>query len=816
MTLAELQSSLDKLGVSLETTEAFERFRATTGSGNIQAFVDYLHETGVISDETYRLLQPDDDIDFDDFQESTELGEDAGVPGGSGAVVAPESPGPEAAGAAIDIEHETDHFHHKIMGQLGKGAAGIIYLARDLDLRRKVAYKRLQPHLSADSYVVSHFKSEVQITAQLDHPNIVPVYAMHRAPDGAPAYTMKFIRGKTLLTLMNEARVLYRKGEPIDDEHSLTSRLEIFLKVCDAVAYAHSKGVIHRDLKPENIMIGTFNQVYVVDWGIAKVLSRDEQRAREIARQEIKEQIELVDRYGSELDVAATQMGAVVGSVRYMSPEQATCDNDAVDARSDQYSLGVVLHELVAMRRAVEGDTFYELLTKVGTGQHEPLEHIDPRIKIPRELRAIVNRATAFRREDRYDSVAEMADDIRRYMRGEAIRALPDTLPRRLFRWMQHNKESTLAILSFLLLLSTAAVSISVIETLRTQKDVATARRAVAEERRIAVEKARVRSEKLDRFLSRVAEARSGLDRHFLMVQSLLQGLANAAVQAIAHGRPTGEKTYSHLEFSLPGRAPPDFAPSSHYHRPVSFDWPVFKLAPGVTRRQVRPLLSRIAHLRHLFKSLFLASVGVDPASVKREEVARLLGEQGAPIFWAFIGLRQGVMFSYPGKTGYPAAFDPRTRPWYELAEGKRHVVWGNPYIDTMGGGLLLPAAMALFDERGRFLGVAGMECTFDYIIEHLMSLADDPEIDETFIVDDKARVVVRSSDRHREFEAGQLHDALELPPLPIPEVAIRIKSGHAGALEINRQGKPKLVAHYPLNALGWHYVVQAEASILE
>ncbi len=807
MTLEELQASLERLGISIDTEQAYERFRSETGSEDVESFVDFLHAGEFIDDETYRLLQPDDDIDFDDLQEATAMEE-----------AQPGSPAArrKAAPAAIDIEHETDHFHHKIIGQLGKGAAGIIYLARDLELRRKVAYKRLQPHLIGDPYVVSHFKSEVQITAQLDHPNIVPVYAMHQAPDGAPAYTMKFIRGKTLLTLMNETRALYQKGGPIDDEHSLTTRLEIFLKVCDAVAYAHSKGVIHRDLKPENIMIGTFNQVYVVDWGIAKVLSSDKRRAREIAHQELKEQIELVDRYGSELDIAATQLGAVVGSVRYMSPEQASCDNESVDALSDQYSLGVILHELVTMRKAVEGDSFYELLTKVGTGQHTPLVHVDPRIKISRELRAIVRKATAFKREDRYDSVADLADDVRGYMRGESIRALPDNLPRRVVRWMLRNKETTLALLSFLLLLSTAVVSLSVIETLRSQKDMAQARRAVAEERRIAVERARVRTEKLDAFLSDVAETRSKLDRHFLMVQSLLQGLASAAVQAIAHGTPTRERVYSHLQFTLPGRAPPDFLHSERYHRRVSFEWPVFKLAPGVTRRQVAPVLARIAHLRHLFRNLFLASAGVDPARVTPEEVRRLLSDQGVPIFWAFIGLRQGVMFSYPGKRGYPQAFDPRTRPWYRLAEGKRHVVWGNPYIDTMGGGLLLPAAMSLVDERGRFLGVAGMECTFDYIIEHLMSLSHPEKIEETFIVDDRARVVVRSSDRDREFEAGGLHDALDLPPLPMPEVAIRIKSGQSGALEVTRQGKPKLVAHYPLNSLGWHFVVQADASILE
>jgi phosphoserine phosphatase RsbU/P len=206
-----------------------------------------------------------------------------------------------------------------------------------------------------------------------------------------------------------------------------------------------------------------------------------------------------------------------------------------------------------------------------------------------------------------------------------------------------------------------------------------------------------------------------------------------------------------------------------------------------------------------------LRSGGVEKAPEDPRQVQTVIAEKGVPIVWSFIGLEQGVMFAYPGKTGYPKDFDPRQRPWYALGTSKPGLAWGNPYADALGMGLLLPSAMALRGDNGKLLGVAGVECTFDYIIEHLMALPGMPAVKTTFIVDDKARVVVSSARKGERVAAGKLTGALELPTFPIPEVAKAITAGGSGVAEVSVSGKPALVAYNKLQSLGWYFVVLAD-----
>ncbi len=174
----------------------------------------------------------------------------------------PEGGAPFAPNGVADGSYE-------ILGKLGEGAMGAVSLARDPVLRRTVALKSLLPQASRDGTLLQRFVGEMQITAQLDHPHIVPVYGFDRK-DASMSYAMKLVQGKELEQLISETSALATAGKPLDTEHSLQTRLEIFVKVCDAVAYAHSRGVIHRDLKPSNVMVGRFNEVYVVDWGVAR------------------------------------------------------------------------------------------------------------------------------------------------------------------------------------------------------------------------------------------------------------------------------------------------------------------------------------------------------------------------------------------------------------------------------------------------------------------------------------------------------------------------------------------------------------------
>src|SRR5690606_34388284 len=144
-------------------------------------------------------------------------------------------------------------------------------------------------------------------------------------------------------------------------------------------------------------------------------------------------------------------------------------------------------------------------------------------------------------------------------------------------------------------------------------------------------------------------------------------------------------------------------------------------------------------------------------------------------------GLADGVMFSYPGKVGYPEDYDPRKRPWYVLAEGHDDVRWGNPYIDLQGQGLILPAALSLIDEQSRFHGVVGVEVTFDEIIASFLSRRDAPGVIETFLLDDQGRIVVRSSQFAESYEGGVMHDALELEPYSVDEVREQVGLARSG-----------------------------------
>ena len=167
---------------------------------------------------------------------------------------------------------------------IGEGAMGEIVRAKDQDLLRKVAYKKILPEIAENPKNLQIFMNEAQITAQLEHPNIVPIYGLEVNSEGEIAYSMKMIQGKTLGDLIQEARQQYQTQGQIEDTHSLTELLEHFLKVCDAMEYAHQKGIIHRDLKPANLMIGPYNEVYVMDWGIARLMGEN-------ARQHFKEEI---------------------------------------------------------------------------------------------------------------------------------------------------------------------------------------------------------------------------------------------------------------------------------------------------------------------------------------------------------------------------------------------------------------------------------------------------------------------------------------------------------------------------------------------
>jgi serine/threonine-protein kinase len=235
---------------------------------------------------------------------------------------------------------------YRIEEKLGQGGMGVVWRARDLDLKRSLAVKVLRHDQSGQAELARRFLEEAQITGQLQHPGVAPVHEVGTLEDGRPFFAMKLVKGCTLADLLKD-----RQETTADRTHFLT----IFEQVCQTLAYAHSKGVIHRDLKPSNIMVGAFAEVQVMDWGLAKVLGRDTPECT--AAENPAEGPSAVATVRTESPGLSSQAGSVLGTPAYMAPEQARGEVDGLDRRCDVFGLGAILCAILTGRPPYPGPT---------------------------------------------------------------------------------------------------------------------------------------------------------------------------------------------------------------------------------------------------------------------------------------------------------------------------------------------------------------------------------------------------------------------------------------------------------------------------
>lgn len=296
------------------------------------------------------------------------------------------------------------------IGQLGEGAVGTVELARDNDIRRTVAVKKLRADVrSSGSFL--RFADEVRIVGQLEHPSIVPIYDVGRDEDGDVYLVMKHLEGETMEDVIEKLRA----GDPAYHERfSPRFRAHLFLCVLDAIRYAHSRGVLHRDLKPANIMIGPYDEVTVMDWGIAKPIGKRESTSPspDVARS-------WLDSHDQRL--LETQIGTLAGTPFYMSPEQAAGMNDSLDERSDVYALGVVFYEWLTLEHPLEGkSTLIEVLASIITQDHD-LKQLMRRASdrgIACEYVYLIRRSIERDRDARLQSVSAMYDELKAILEG--------------------------------------------------------------------------------------------------------------------------------------------------------------------------------------------------------------------------------------------------------------------------------------------------------------------------------------------------------------------------------------------------------------
>jgi serine/threonine protein kinase len=297
---------------------------------------------------------------------------------------------------------------------LARGGMGTVYTAQDKTLDRRVAIKVLDssdPHGALEERLLR----EARVLAKLEHPGIVPVHDAGTLADGREFYVMKFVEGS-------------RVDQSVASVSSLPERLRLFLRICETVSFAHSRGILHRDLKPANVMVGAFGEVLVMDWGLAKILQSDATRSSEETIVSTATPPDTVTADTATQVTSPTQDGMVMGTPGFMSPEQAQGKSSSLDARTDIFSLGKLLEVMV---KPAKNSTAF---------------------RIPRVLRAICEKACAENLTDRYGSVSALAADISQYLDGMPVSAHRENLWERTQRFYLRYQAAILLITVYLLM----------------------------------------------------------------------------------------------------------------------------------------------------------------------------------------------------------------------------------------------------------------------------------------------------------------------------------------------------------------------------
>ena len=357
---------------------------------------------------------------------------------------------------------------YEVEEEVARGGMGVIYRVRDPEMRRFLAMKVLISDLgeghtddsSRRSNLVARFTDEAQLTGQLDHPGIIPVYDMGKDEQGRLFFTMRMVKGRTL----EEIFELVREGR---EGWTVTRALGVLQKVCEAMAFAHDRGVIHRDLKPANVMVGRFGETYVMDWGLGKLVGEEEapsERHDTSLQTVLSSARKDESSRGGEL---ATLDGDVMGTPAYMPPEQARGEMERMGPRSDVYAVGAMLYHLLSghapYRPPGAGVLPVELLRKLLAGPPEPVAQAAP--SVPAELCAICERAMAREPEQRYAGMVELGEDLQAYVENRVVQAYRGGAVVEFKKWVQRNRAIAASLAALFVIVVAGLVAVSVVQT---------------------------------------------------------------------------------------------------------------------------------------------------------------------------------------------------------------------------------------------------------------------------------------------------------------------------------------------------------------
>ena len=676
----------------------------------------------------------------------------------------------------------------EIMPELGKryenlevfneGGQGIISAARENALSRIVALKTLRtPEKEGQNTGEQDFITEAKVTAQLDHPSIIPIYALGKNPDGQLQLAMKLVNGKTLRDHLKNIVLNYRMHgvKSFDERSSLYKRLEIFLHVCDALVYAHHRRIMHCDLKPENIMIGEYMEVYLMDWGLAKPIPDPDDKS-EWVRPE-----------------------TIAGTPRYLSPEAIV--GERFDQRSDIFAMGLILQEIVTLKYAVSGEDSSEVMNKIKDGRLDPPVH-QYGFPVDRDMIAIIRKATAHRKEDRYQTIQALGNDVRFYMQGNEVTANPDNIFMKTVRWMTRHRMTMLLVIFIALAVALGTVAFSVYRNLEQTRQMSE------------------RSEMISRAYGKCFAATSMLDREILSQEKNIMLLAGLAARVLSSWT-TQDDTLKFKLYDKNGKlpAPPDAVHSPGYDGTISFSAGMCKQAdPKMSKDEVQLHIQQLSPLLSTMREIILDS-GAELAVLKEDESARLQKaiQDGPMVKSLYIGLQNGLQFGYPWRDIYQQSFDPRKRPWYRRGQISSRPVWGAPYVGSdFHLGPCLPCSVRIQDEKGTFYGVAGMDLTFNKLASLLHHSGNiGPFVLESALINAQGRIVAGTArPKKKKLKAMELSAKLEnnaeieMAYYSVPKIRHGILKQKFGIISDQEPGRGEVIYLFAqMKTLDWIFV---------
>ncbi len=549
--------------------------------------------------------------------------------------------------------------------KIAEGGQSEVFRAFDRSLKREVAIKRLKlrpGNPEKQSKAFADFIVEARLSARLEHPAIVPLYGLFCGDTPEELnLAMKLLRGQTLQEHLEFTRNIYSvKKNTSNEEVAFEERLRLFYRIAKAIEYAHSRGVIHCDLKPQNLMLGDYDEVYVMDWGIAYFFDPE--------------------------NPDDSALRPPVGTPAYLAPELR--HGAKPSPQTDVFSLGMILFEMVTLRPAVTGESANEVLHKIEKGDLSDFHHLLPGFPLSSDLGAIVRKATAIDPAERYRTVTDLCRDLQSFRYGRAVSARPDTPLRAVVRFVMRRHLLLLAIFGLL-----GALVLGMGVFILNRENTHISRNAALEREHNSIHSAALnRAQKFD--------------RNFLYLAAELDALGGIAERllTVGDGHPQ-ERIYFQDEFNLSAKIPSDIIYSPYYRKPISLKEISFMLAPGVSAAQGTPIALRLGCMSSFFHRA-LANPGPEQ---KNDTPDDQIIASGGLLTGIYIGTVDGVFGYYPGNRHYANGFDPRRHPWFILGAGAHLPRWGRSHLSASKTELVIPCSLRLHDPDGKTLGVIGL-----------------------------------------------------------------------------------------------------------